>query len=174
MSHYRSISGRSGQTHPGLAAGARRRPAETPSTSFDSLGPLIHGVAKAWREELDRRLRPLGLTRVQWQALLVISRAAQGLTQRELADRLDIGAPATVALIDRMEREGFVERTPVPGDRRRNAVRATAASRKLFARIEATAGALRREILSGMTAAELFTLHALLTKAKQRIEAVRA
>jgi len=174
MSHYRSISARPDPARPGPAAGARRRPARTPSAGFDTLGPLIHGVAKAWRQELDRRLRPLGLTRVQWQALLVISRSAHGLTQRELADRLDIGAPATVALIDRMEREGFVARTPVPGDRRRNAVRATAASRKVFARIEATAGTLRREILSGMTAEELSTLHALLTKAKRRIEAVRA
>lgn len=172
MSHYRANP--AATASPQAALTRSRRSEATASSPFDTLGPLIHGVAKAWRQELDRRLRPLGLTRVQWQALLVISRAAQGLTQRELADRLDIGAPATVALIDRMEREGFVERTPVPGDRRRNAVRATAASRKLFARIEATAGTLRREILSGMTSTELATLHALLTKAKQRIEAVRA
>ena len=174
MTHNRSNAARYAPGHASLAAGSPRQPAPVATAAFDTLGPLIHGVAKAWREELDRRLRPLGLTRVQWQALLVISRAPRGLTQRELADRLDIGAPATVALIDRMEREGFVERAPVPGDRRRNAVRATAASRKLFARIEATAGALRREILSGMTARELATLHALLTKAKQRIEAVSA
>src|SRR5689334_24135907 len=37
----------------------------------ETVGVLLNRVAKAWRGELDRRLRPLGLTRVQWQALLV-------------------------------------------------------------------------------------------------------
>jgi len=139
----------------------------------DSLGLLLHGVAKAWREELDRRLRPLGLTRVQWQALLLVARAANGLTQRELADALDIGAPATVALVDRMERDELVVRSAVAGDRRLKCVRSTPASRRLLARIEATAGNLRREILSGMTHDEIATLAALLHKARERIEAVR-
>ena len=139
----------------------------------DSLGVLVNRVAKAWREELDRRLRPLGLTRVQWQALLLIARAEGGLTQREIAEHLDIGAPATVALVDRMERDGLVERTPVPGDRRRNAVCTTAASRRLLGRIEDAAGTLRREIMGGLTRTEIETLHALLTKAHRRIEGLR-
>ena len=139
----------------------------------DNLGWLVHGLAKAWREELDRRLRPLGLTRVQWQALFMIARADGGLTQRELADALDIGAPATVALVDRMERDGLVVRSAVPGDRRRKAVRATAASRRLYARIDATAGALRREVLAGLTRDEASTLASLLAKARERVEAVR-
>jgi MarR family transcriptional regulator for hemolysin len=161
------------------AARASPRPTRAPlfpalsDAPADSLGVLINRVAKAWRGELDRRLRPLGLTRVQWQALLLIARADGGLTQREIAEHLDIGAPATVALVDRMERDGLVERTPVPGDRRRNAVRTTASSRRLLARIEDAAGALRREILGGLTRSEIETLHALLTKAHGRIEALR-
>lgn len=139
----------------------------------ENLGVLLHGVAKAWREELDRRLRPLGLTRVQWQALLLLARAPAGLTQREIADALDIGAPATVALVDRMERDGLVARSPVPGDRRRNAVRATPASRRLLTRIEATAGTLRREVLAGMSASEVVALTGLLRKARERIETLR-
>jgi len=143
------------------------------SSPAESLGVLVNRVAKAWREELDRRLRPLGLTRVQWQALLLIARAGGALTQREIAEQLDIGAPATVALVDRMERDGLVERTAVPGDRRRNAVRTTPSSRRLLARIESAAGTLRREILGGLTRQEAETLHALLTKASARIEALR-
>ena len=139
----------------------------------ETVGVLLNRVAKAWREELDRRLRPLGLTRVQWQALLTIARAGGQLTQRELADALDIGPPACVALVDRMERDGLVERAAVPGDRRRNAVRTTGSSRRLLARIEATAGTLRREILTGMTGDEVESLHRLLSKACARIEALK-
>ena len=146
----------------------------TPGDRIDSLGLLIHGLSKAWREELDRRLRPLGLTRVQWQALLWLSRAGGALVQRELSDLLDIGAPATVGLVDRMERDGLVARTAVVGDRRRNAVLLTPKARRLLKTIEAAAGQLRRDVSSGLTRAEIDALCALLGKAKARIDALRA
>jgi DNA-binding MarR family transcriptional regulator len=71
-----------------------------------------------------------------------------------------------------MERDGLVERSAVPGDRRSKAVRATPASRRLLARIESTAGTLRREIIGGLTREELAQLHGLLAKAHARIEAL--
>jgi hypothetical protein len=55
------------QTPMAGQAGARAAASgAAPGDRIDSLGLLIHGLSKAWREELDRRLRPLGLTRVQW------------------------------------------------------------------------------------------------------------
>src|SRR5512146_3598593 len=98
-----SIMIRMRNTHIQMATGrphsSRASRAATPDP-IESLGLLIHGLAKGWREELDRRLRPLGLTRVQWQALLWLSRGGGTLVQRELSGCLDIGAPATVALVD--------------------------------------------------------------------------
>jgi len=139
---------------------------------IEALGLLIHGLSKAWREELDRRLRPLGLTRVQWQALLWLSRADGALVQRELSEVLDIGAPATVALVDRMERDGLVTRSAVPGDRRRNAVVVTAKARRLLKTIRAAAGQLRKEVAAGLTREEIDSLCALLGKARAQIDAV--
>jgi MarR family transcriptional regulator for hemolysin len=161
------------QTAAQRAIPARSSRAATPD-AIESLGLLIHGLAKAWREELDRRLRPLGLTRVQWQALLWLSRGGGTLVQRELSGCLDIGAPATVALVDRMERDGLVARSAVPGDRRRNAVLLTPRARRLLKTIEATAGQLRREVVSGLSRDEVETLCALLGKAKQRVDALRS
>jgi len=155
------------------ASPARGTRSPAPADRLESLGILIAGLSKAWREELDRRLRPLGLTRVQWQALLWLSRAGGTLVQRELSGYLDIGAPATVALVDRMERDGLVTRSAVPDDRRRNAVVLTPKARRLLATIETAAGKLRREVMSGLTREEVDTLFTLLGKAKQRIDAIR-
>lgn len=155
------------------ASPARGTRSPAPADRLESLGILIAGLSKAWREELDRRLRPLGLTRVQWQALLWLSRAGGTLVQRELSGCLDIGAPATVALVDRMERDGLVTRSAVPDDRRRNAVVLTPKARRLLATIETAAGKLRREVMSGLTREEVDTLFTLLGKAKQRIDAIR-
>lgn len=153
-------------------AGIRRSSA--PADRLEALGLLILGLSKSWREELDRRLRPLGLTRVQWQALLWLSRAGGTLVQRELSDCLEIGAPATVALVDRMERDGLVARCAVPGDRRRKAVVLTPNARRLLTTIEAAAGQLRREVMSGLTRDEINTLCALLGKAKLRIDGLKS
>jgi len=169
--HIESAPRRAASPARGTRSPAPRSPA--PADRLESLGILIAGLSKAWREELDRRLRPLGLTRVQWQALLWLSRAGGTLVQRELSGYLDIGAPATVALVDRMERDGLVTRSAVPDDRRRNAVVLTPKARRLLATIETAAGKLRREVMSGLTREEVDTLFTLLGKAKQRIDAIR-
>ena len=147
--------------------------AVSPSDRLEALGLLIYGLSKTWREEMDRRLRPLGLTRVQWQALLWLSRAGGALSQRELSDLLEIGAPATVALVDRMERDGLAARSAVAGDRRRNAVTLTTKARRTLKTIQATASRLRRDVLHGLSRDEIDTLCALLDKAKRRIEELR-
>jgi MarR family transcriptional regulator, transcriptional regulator for hemolysin len=161
-------------THKQTIAAQPAVPTARAADRSESLGLLIHGLSKGWREELDRRLRPLGLTRVQWQALLWLSRAGGALMQHELAALLDIGAPATVALVDRMERDSLVVRTAVPGDRRRNAVTITPAARKLQKAIDTAAAGLRRDILGGLTREEVRELHELLAKAKRRIDEIRA
>jgi MarR family transcriptional regulator, transcriptional regulator for hemolysin len=139
----------------------------------ESVGLLLHAVSKGWRGELDRRLRPLGLTRAQWQALFLLARAGGTLVQRELSEALDVGAPATVALVDRMERDGLVSRATVPGDRRRNAVVLTARARRLVTAIDAVARELRRDVTSALTAEELDTLATLLGKVRARLDGLR-
>ena len=140
----------------------------------EALGLLIHALSKGWRGELDKRLRPLGLTRAQWQALLALARAGGTLSQRELADYLDIGAPAMVALVDRMERDDLVVRASVPGDRRRNAIGLTPRARRLLTTIHAVARELRREVTSALTHHEMEQLCALLGKARARLDALKS
>jgi len=160
---------------PAVGGGARTsaRPPRAASDPVESLGLLLHGLAKGWREAMDRRLRPLGLTRVQWQALLWLSRAGGEVMQGDLGDLLEIGAPATVALVDRMERDGLVSRHAVPGDRRRNAVMLTPQAGRLLKTIQDVAGELRQEVKRGLSGEELRTLCALLAKAKQRIDGLK-
>ena len=79
-----------------------------------------------------------------------------------------------LALVDRMERDGLVARSAVPGDRRRNAVTLTAHARRLLRTIESIASGLRREVLAGLTREEVRTLHALLDKAKRRVDDLRS
>ena len=78
---------------------------------------LLHDVARLIRIDADKRARAHGMTRAQWGILIWLERQA-GLSQKELAEILEV-EPITVArLIDRLEARGMVERRPDPKDRR--------------------------------------------------------
>jgi MarR family transcriptional regulator, transcriptional regulator for hemolysin len=78
---------------------------------------LLHDVARLLRVEADKRARQQNMTRAQWGILIWLKRQP-GITQKELAELLEV-EPITVArLVDRLEARGVVERRPDPRDRR--------------------------------------------------------
>src|SRR6201989_853323 len=78
---------------------------------------LLHDVARLLRVDADKRARAHGMTRAQWGILIWLERQP-GLSQKELAEFLEV-EPITVArLVDRLEARGMVERRPDPRDRR--------------------------------------------------------
>src|SRR5581483_5643450 len=70
---------------------------------------------------------------INWSQAKVIMMLAQkdGMAQKEIADGICIEAPTLVPIIDRMEREGLVERRQDEADRRNNRVYLTDRSRSL-------------------------------------------
>jgi DNA-binding MarR family transcriptional regulator len=78
---------------------------------------LLHDVARHLRLDTDRRAACYGLTRAQWVTLYRL-RCQEGLSQKELAELLEV-EPITVArLVDRLAERGLVERRADPTDRR--------------------------------------------------------
>ena len=56
-------------------------------------GQLLHGTARAWRQKLDARLKPMGLSQAKWRTLMHLSIAGDALTQAEIAARLGVEEP---------------------------------------------------------------------------------
>jgi MarR family transcriptional regulator for hemolysin len=78
---------------------------------------LLNDVGRMLRTEADRRARAHGMTRAQWVMLIRLERQP-GLSQKELAELLEV-EPITVArLADRLEARNLLERRPDPQDRR--------------------------------------------------------
>ncbi len=78
---------------------------------------LLHDVARLLRVDADKRARAHGMTRAQWAILIWLEREP-GISQKELAELLEV-EPITVArLVDRLEGRGMMERRPDPRDRR--------------------------------------------------------
>lgn len=81
------------------------------------VGFITNRDAKKLADAFNNRLINLGTTRVQWIAMYYLNKY-NTLNQSELAEKLDSKASTVVRLIDRMEREGLVQRIKNSQDRR--------------------------------------------------------
>jgi DNA-binding MarR family transcriptional regulator len=86
------------------------------------------------------------------------------ITQSGLARLLGIERSGLVALVDELERRGFLKRTQVRGDRRVQALVATAAGKTALDETLQAVRAHEAALLSGLSAAEKDTLLTLLQK----------
>jgi MarR family transcriptional regulator for hemolysin len=140
------------------------------TSDWETIGPLLHGTARAWRQKLDERLRPMGLSQAKWRTLLHLSLARDALTQAEIAARLGIEEPTVVSLLRRLEKEDWITRTNSPHDRRCKMVLLGRRAQRVIAQINATAEKLRHELLAGIPKSDLQTCMGVLARIRERAE----
>lgn len=139
----------------------------TLAAQTEDFAHLLHLTAHDWRTALDRRLRPLGLSRATWM-LLAFVRKLDGPNQTQLAERLGLEGASVVRLVDRLEREGYVERR-AGADRRVRTIHTTAKGEALAAEIFRIAGEMRSDLFRGVPAEEVAVAHALLARLHDRL-----
>jgi MarR family transcriptional regulator for hemolysin len=131
----------------------------------------LHGTARAWRLAVDRRLKYLGVSQAGWMAIAVAAKAREPLSQSELADSLAVEGATMVAMLDRLEKAGLVQREPSSEDRRIKRVVLTAAGHRLYGTVKTEAAAVRRELLSKVDPKKLQAATDLLEALQGMIEA---
>jgi DNA-binding MarR family transcriptional regulator len=118
-----------------------------------NFGFLLNDVARLMRTAYDRRIRKLGLTRAQWWVLTHLYRS-NGVSQTELAETLEIEKPTLGRLLDRLEAKGWVRREHDASDRRVWRVHLTDEVEPALRTMRKIAAELRRDALTGISAAE--------------------
>jgi MarR family transcriptional regulator for hemolysin len=88
----------------------------------NSIGFIVNRAAKAFVKALDSELRQkVGVTVGQWKVMVILVNQ-NGLTQREIAEKLALEGPTLIPIIDKMEKEGLLVRKVDPNDRRNNRI----------------------------------------------------
>lgn len=88
----------------------------------NSVGFLSRSASKLLEKALDAELlRAYGLSSAQWKVIGALA-FRNGLSQKELADFLELDSSSLVPVIDRLEENQFVTRKPDPKDRRNNRI----------------------------------------------------
>lgn len=117
----------------------------------ESVGTLIALAAKSQEHLAEIEMKKqLGLTPAQWKVILVLN-MMDGLTQREIAEKINIDGSTLVPVIDKMEQSGLVERKADSKDRRNNRIFLTKKSESTVDSIIMIILQLRKIIYNGIS-----------------------
>jgi DNA-binding MarR family transcriptional regulator len=130
---------------------------------IDQIGVAFHGFMRALHA-LDRPgWGDLDLTMSQLKTIMLLVET-EGLTGRDLAEKMGIGPSAVTALVDRLVQRGYVRREEDRADRRVSWARPTSKATELFERLHATHRERLAEVLAGLSSEDLaLVAHAILT-----------
>ena len=136
----------------------------------ERLSAALHGGARTWRLALDKRLKHLGIGQSGWMTIAMVAKSAEPMSQRALADLVGVEGPSMVSMLDRLERGGFVTRTPSAHDRRVKLVQVTDEGRKVYAEVKSVAENFRATLLAGLDPQAVTAAALLLETVRTRIE----
>ncbi|ROT31168.1 MarR family winged helix-turn-helix transcriptional regulator [Micromonospora sp. HM5-17] len=110
-----------------------RSPADSAPLDFlppdVATGMLLSTVHRRSQKVFNEALRPLGIEERHFATLAVLDGTGP-LTQRRLADLLDLDKSSLGRIVDDLERQRLAERRPLPGDRRAHAIHLTEQGRQ--------------------------------------------
>ena len=115
---------------------------ETPFT-------VIADISRLARRAFDARAREIGVTRPQWQVLVVLNRH-EGVNQGGLAELLDVEPITVCRMVDRLQEADLVQRRPDPADRRSWRLFLTAKASELLAQLRPLVEQLEVEAFEGI------------------------
>ncbi|WP_346891737.1 MarR family winged helix-turn-helix transcriptional regulator [uncultured Roseibium sp.] len=113
--------------------------------------------------ELRRRLRDqFGSTLPRFDVMSALARTPEGLKMSEISSLLKVSNGNVTGIVERLVEDGHALRLAVPGDRRANRVKLTAAGSKAFAELAAEHEGWINEMLGEFGPEQIETLSDLL------------
>ncbi len=135
-----------------------------------SLGYQINYLGRLLAQALHRRIAPLGVVPGQFAQMLALFER-DGLTQRELCERVRIEQPTMANTLQRMERDNLIRREPDPADGRRTRVVMTARARDLEDHLLTAALDVNAIATSGLSGDEVSAFMSTLSQIINNLEA---
>jgi DNA-binding MarR family transcriptional regulator len=128
----------------------------------------LMSAARGIRRAYDLRFEELGLN-LSEAALLAYAEESGPLMQADLAKHMGVGRAAMGSLIDSLERHGWVERRPKPGDRRVWLIAITPSGEQAARQVTKIDETLRRELREGISRKDRRELNLLLNRLRENV-----
>lgn len=135
----------------------------------ESVGFVAREVYRSFARCLQPRIAREGVSIGMWFVLRMLW-DEDGMTQRELGDRVGINGPTMVTALNSMERAGLVKRVKNRADRRKINVFLTERGRKLKSKLWPMAAEVLALGLSGLTRDQVHSLNKMLMQIRLNLE----
>ena len=132
-------------SEPAPAAQAQDDQQQEPRISY-----VVARLERAVRQTINERVKPYGLTTLQYTTLSVLGRRGE-LSNAQLARRAYMTPQSMSEVIDALEKKGLIERNPHPNHRRVYPAALTDEGRRVLGACNAAVDELEREMLAGLT-----------------------
>ena len=141
-----------------------------PALKKDSFGFRLARIMWLKRRFIDIAMKPLNMTRTQWQTLHWINMISP-CTQKQLLSYMDIDAGQLARTLDEFEKNNIITRKPLPEDRRCLVVELTPhAKKKFIPHLENVFEEENNILLSGISTTDKKKLIDLLEKIERNID----
>lgn len=139
------------------------------TSTRESIGFVVREVWRLFARCLQPRIAREGVTIGMWFVLRMLW-DEDGMTQRELGERVGINGPTMVTALNSMERAGLVKRVHNQADRRKINVFLTKRGRKLKSTLWPMAAEVLALGLSGLTRSQVQSLNKMLAQVRLNLE----
>ncbi|CAG9295477.1 MarR family transcriptional regulator [Celerinatantimonas diazotrophica] len=129
-----------------------------------ALAEKLGRASRLWRSVADRGLHPLGLTHPRWTALWKLARLEGEVTQKRLAEALEIELPSLMRTLGQLEEQGYIIRHISPHDKRARIVCMTEQGAELLGEIAQRILKIRRALLKNIDECQLKEFEAVLAQ----------
>lgn len=120
-----------------------------------SLAEQLARVARLWKMVADRELAPLGLTHPRWTALWKLQRLGDHVSQKTLAEALEIELASLMRTLKQLEEQSLITRKGSEEDKRVRIVSLTPAGKALLEQMEDKILQVRRTLLADIDESQL-------------------
>jgi MarR family transcriptional regulator for hemolysin len=130
-------------------------------------------VARQLRVTFDQAAEQSGLTRAQWHLIAAVARNP-GVTQRTIAEALEVREITAGRLVDRLCEDGYLRREESPHDRRAYSVYLTPTAQPVLDKLDALAKVHEAAIFAGFEPGDVDKLDALLDTISHNLSDLRS
>jgi MarR family transcriptional regulator for hemolysin len=123
-----------------------------------TLAEKLARVSRLWKMVADRELAPLGLTHPRWTALWKLQRLGDNISQKHLAEALEIELASLMRTLNQLEEQSLITRHCCTSDKRARIVSLTEQGRIMIKQMETRILQVRRQLLIHINDEELLKL----------------
>jgi len=134
----------------------------------ESTGYLLRMTHRSFARAVQREIAPRGVTIGMWYFLRILWEE-DGLTQRELSQRIEMMEPTTATALRNMEERNLVRRVRNPTDKRKVNIFLTEEGRALREVLLPYAKSVNDAALAGVSADEVTCFHRVLQKMRANL-----